>query len=454
MKSVDAVRGDHLGNRLQRAWMGHSHFRRSVSVLAGGTALAQLVNFASAPLLTRIYDAKAFGNLQVYGALLSFAMIVIAMRYELAIVLPQEDKSAVNVVSAALAVVLAVTVVLSFVVWFTSSHIWLIPGGHDLIPYLWLLPIGACGVGIYQVLVYWALRHHAYKTIAASKLTQVSSQAVVQLFSGLFTHGALLGLLVGDVCGRVGGSWRIARLTLRNDKAALKEVRPAQMWTAAKRYKNNPLVMTGAGLINSAGLQAVPLMLAAHYGAALVGLYALVDRTLQAPIALVAQSTSQVYIVQAAELGVRDPAKLRILFLKVVRSSLLYGTVPLALICLFAPWLFSLVFGTSWHAAGNYARILAPAYYLCFAHQCVCMTLPALERQTWQVGWDTLRLAAVVGVLMVCTSVGSSFNRMLIAYSVACCLCYAANLLLCYIAITSQSSRRNTHYSQQQEVLS
>lgn len=454
MNPVAIVRNGGWRCRVQSAWLKNSHFRRSVSVLAGGTALAQLINFASAPLLTRIYDAKAFGNLQVYGALISVAMVVIAMRYELAIVLPQEDRSAANVVSVALTIVLAVTALLSLTVWFASRNRWLIPGGHDLMPYLWLLPIGACGVGIYQVLLYWALRHHAYKTIAASKLTQVSSQAAVQLVSGIFTHGALFGLLVGDVCGRVGGSWRIARLTLRNDKSALKQVRPAQMWCAAKRYRNYPLVMTGAGLINSAGLQAVPLMLAAHYGAALVGLYALVDRTLQAPIVLIAQSTSQVYIVQAAELGARDPAQLRTLFLKVVKTSLLYGTLPLALICLFAPFLFSLVFGSSWLVAGSYARILAPAYYLCFAHQCVCMTLPALERQTWQVGWDTFRLVAVVGVLTICASIRLDFNRMLCAYSVASCFSYAVNLLLCYFAITSQSSRRNIGYPRQQEAMS
>jgi hypothetical protein len=139
--------------RLPQVWGGASEFRRRVSVLAGGTALAQVVNFAVAPLLTRIYDASAFGNLQVYSSLMGFAMIVVALRYELAVVLPQDDETAANVAAVALTVVLGMTGLLSAAVGLVVSHRWLLRGAGDLSSDLWLLPIGACGVGVYQVLV-------------------------------------------------------------------------------------------------------------------------------------------------------------------------------------------------------------------------------------------------------------------------------------------------------------
>jgi O-antigen/teichoic acid export membrane protein len=423
--------------RSVKAW-GGSEFRRRVSILAGGTAVAQVLNFAVAPALTRIYGPSAFGNLQVYSALIGFVMIFIALRYDLAVVMPQDDETAANIVGVAFIVVLGMTGMISLAVWFIVGHPWLLPGEQGLIPYLWLLPIGACGVGVYQVLVYWGLRHHAYKAIAVSKLNQVIAQAVVQVGAGLLTHGGLLALLIGDVCGRVGGSWRIARITLQKDKLFIRRICLASMWKAARRYRNCPLILTGAGLINSAGLQIVPLLITAHYGPQMVGLYALGDRTLQAPMILVAQATSQVYAVQAAQLGATDPAGLKRLFLRITRSSLFYGIVPLALIFAFAPLLFAAVFGEPWRAAGQYARILAPAYYLCFAHQCVGMTLAMLERQSWQAGWDTMRLIAVVSVLIGCSAAGVSFERTLLALAFVSCICYAANLLLCYLAITHQ----------------
>jgi O-antigen/teichoic acid export membrane protein len=208
------------------------------------------------------------------------------------------------------------------------------------------------------------------------------------------------------------------------------------MWQAAKRYRNCPLILTGSGLINSAGLQVIPLLLAASYGPKMVGLYALVDRTLQAPCILIAQATSQVYAVQAAQLGVSNPAALRRLFLKITGTNLLYGAVPLVLVWAFAPFLFATVFGEPWRAAGVYARILAPAYYIGFSHQCVSMTLAMLERQTWQAGWDTFRLLAVVGSLVWCSAAGVRFEQLLVVLTAVGCISYSANLLLCYAAIT------------------
>lgn len=425
--------------RARQNWCGSSSFRRRLSILAGGTALAQSINFMVAPLLTRIYDARAFGNLQLYGSLLNFAMIVITLRYELAVVVPQDDREAVNVVSVGMAAVFAIAALLGAGVWVVVHYGLLFPGTKDISPYLWLLPIGACGIGVYQILVYWGLRHHAYKTIAQSKLTQVASQAIVQLGAGVLTKGALLGLLVGDVCGRIGGSWRIAKLTLKNDMSSLEGLSFRTMWQTAWRYRNYPLIMCGAGMINSAGLQAVPFLISAHYGPMLVGFYALVDRSMQAPITLVAQSTSQVYIVQAAELAKTDPQRLESLFLKLVRSSLFYGSIPLILVGAFGPQLFALIFGSSWHSAGEYARILAPAYYLCFAHQCVCMTLPTLGRQSWQFGWDTFRLVVTVSVLLVSSHLHLKFPIMLLAFSAVSCTAYAINLVLCYLAIRTQT---------------
>jgi O-antigen/teichoic acid export membrane protein len=426
-------------------WNRSSSFRRHVSILAGGTAVAQTINMGATPLLTRIYDARAFGNLQVYGSLLNIAMVVIALRYELAIVIPPDEKEAVNVLSVAIVAVAAVTGLLGIVVWILVHFGLSAPGTRDLIPYFWLLPIGAFGIGVYQVLVYWGLRHRAYKTIAVSKLTQVASQAVVQLSAGLLTKGALLGLLIGDVCGRIGGSWRIAKLTLQDSRSCSREIGVRSMWKAACRYRNYPLIMAGAGLINAAALQAVPLLLSAHYGPMLVGFYALVDRSMQAPIVLVAQSTSQVYIVQAAELGSSNPARLNGLFLKLVRSSLIYGVIPLILICAFGPPIFTVVFGSSWHAAGQLARILAPAYYFCFAHQCVCMTLPALERQSWQFGWDTFRLISIISVLVVATHFRMEFSAALLAFSVVSCITYASHLVICWLAIKNQVARVSAH---------
>ena len=51
-------------------------FARSVTVLAGGTALGQAIVTLASPLLTRLYGPEDFGVLALYTAILSILLVV------------------------------------------------------------------------------------------------------------------------------------------------------------------------------------------------------------------------------------------------------------------------------------------------------------------------------------------------------------------------------------------
>ena len=430
-------------------WRGlrNGEFTQKVSLLAGATAGAYALNLAAAPLLTRIYSASAFGHLQIYISLMGFVIVVIALRFELSVLLPEDDDVAANLVAVAFTAILLVTLLLFAVVAVVLRYHLLWRRAAELGGYLWLLPIGAFGVGIYQLLNTWGLRYHAYKDVALSKFSQVGAQAAVQIGIGLATHGSMGGLIIGDACGRISGSLRIAKVTFRRDWKRLHRVRPNTMWQAARRYRNFPLVLTGSGLLNSAGLQILPLLLSAFYAPEVVGLYALTDRTMQIPGVLVGQAVSQVYMVKAAQLGSIAPSALRKLFTKIVSRSLLYGLVPLLVFCGAAPRVFGMVFGESWRMAGTYARVLAPVYYLCFIHACTGMTLTMLERQHWQLAWDMFRLIAVGLTITLGASAGLGSTTLLTIFAGVSAAAYAVHIGLCYRAI-SGCERRSVQIEQ------
>jgi O-antigen/teichoic acid export membrane protein len=410
-------------------------FTRKVSMLAGATAGAYAINLAIAPVLTRIYGVPAFGHLQVYASLMGFIVTLIALRYELSVLLPEEDEVAANLVAVSFATIVLMTAFIAAAVFFALHYHLLWRRAAELGNYLWLLPVGAFGVGVYQLLNTWGLRYHAYKAVAASKFSQVGAQAIVQIGAGLATHGSMGGLIAGDACGRISGSLRIARITFRHDWHRLSQIRLATMWRAAKRYRDFPLVLTGAGVINSAGLQMVPLLLSVYYAPEVLGLYAVTDRTMLIPGVLVGQAVSQVYMVKAAQLRTTNPLELRSLFTKIVSRSLLLGIGPLLLLCAIAPTLFAFVFGEPWRMAGVYARVLAPVYYLCFIHTCTGMTLNMLERQRWQLAWDTLRLIAVTSTVVLGALAGLGSTQLLATFAVVSAAAYALHILLCYRAI-------------------
>src|SRR5690606_29477155 len=87
-----------------------SNFARSVSILVGGTAGAQLITIAATPLLTRLYTPNDFGVLAVYMSVLALFTVVASLRYELAIPLPESDDDAIHIVVLCLFITLLMTV--------------------------------------------------------------------------------------------------------------------------------------------------------------------------------------------------------------------------------------------------------------------------------------------------------------------------------------------------------
>src|SRR5712692_3450121 len=150
-------------------------FARSVSVLAGGTALSQGLAVFAAPVLTRLYRAEDFGYFQVYMSFMAFAILAVTLRYEQAIFLPDREEIAANLVAVTLGTVVMISALSGAAVWLAARRHILPPIAEGLRPYLWLVPVSMCGGGVYQTLSFWALRQKASSRVTATKLTQIFS---------------------------------------------------------------------------------------------------------------------------------------------------------------------------------------------------------------------------------------------------------------------------------------
>ncbi|MFY8041770.1 MAG: hypothetical protein ACOVOD_02480, partial [Rhodoferax sp.] len=64
---------------------------RSILVLSGGTALAQLIGICSLPLVTRLYTPAEIGSVSLFLSFFGFWITCIAMRYEQALMIATDD---------------------------------------------------------------------------------------------------------------------------------------------------------------------------------------------------------------------------------------------------------------------------------------------------------------------------------------------------------------------------
>src|SRR5215469_10588958 len=286
-----------------------NRFARDASTVAGGTALAQLLGILSAPILTRIYHPNDFGALQIFISVMALMVVAATGRYDIAILLPEEEQSAIDLLALSMICVCATSVLCGAVV-VLCHYRWILP--TSMIPLrglLWLLPFSILGGGIYQALNYWAMRRDDYKQIAKSKFTQAVAQVGTQLGAGLVVHGPF-GLLLGDALGRMSGSGRFARDLWVGYRENLRSVRIRRIFRLAVRYREYPLVSMWGTLINMSGLALPALFLVQFYGAQEIGYFGLVNRVLGVPAGLIGISIAQVYISEAAKLSRSDPQRL------------------------------------------------------------------------------------------------------------------------------------------------
>lgn len=372
-----------------------SHLLRNAARLAGGTFLGQAVSVAALPVLTRFFTPEDFGVLGVYASILGVLLVIGSFRYELAIPLPEDDVTAANLLALSSALVLVVSLLVWGSVWLFGSKIVLWMNVPALERYLWLLPLGLLGAGMYQSLNYWAARKQLFSLLALSRVAQAFSQAGIQAFTGFLGLGPL-GLLLGYITGRVLAAFAL----LPRAWSSISVIQWSAIIKAALRYRNFPLYTAWASLINVIGTQAPPVLFSRYFSVEAAGFYSLTMRVLGLPSALIGQSVGQVFYPMAAEkAGNPEAAKTLV---ERTASTLFVVSFPIfSLIALLGPELFALIFGREWAIAGRYAQYLTPWLFMSFISSPLSTFVFAKGRQKqafWFTLYETLlRLLAIEG---------------------------------------------------------
>lgn len=396
--------------------------------------MAQTLAIAASPILTRIYKPSDFGALQVFISIMGLLMVASAGRYEVALLLEENDQSAIDVMGLAILCVFLTTAVVACVV-VISYYFWFLPASLLVLRrYLWLLPVSLLGGGLYQVLNYWAMRNNGYKQIATTKFTQAGTMVLTQVSMGFLVHGPF-GLLLGDASGRVVGSGRFVSDLWRDHAEQIRAITWSRMKRFAVRYREYPLVSMWGSLINGSGLALPSLLLVECYGAQGTGWFALVNRVLGVPAALIGASIAQVYTSEAARLSRSDPKRLMYIFLKTTRRMIHLGLIPCVLFTILAPWIFQFIFGRAWREAGEYARCVAFMFYAGFINSPVVVTLSILERQRAQFAWDASKLALTFVSMALPYHLGYGPRVAIFSYGIAMALMYVIHWTQSYFAI-------------------
>jgi len=431
-------KGNSTANRLKeraRSILPRGRFIRGVTVLAGGAALGQAINVLVSPAITRLYSPADFGVFAVYASVLGIVTVVASLCFEYAIPIPEDDESAANILGFCFVILLGTNVLSWLAIYALGDQIvkWTnIPG---LRSYLWLIPLWMLGAGTYTILNYWAIRKRDYVSIGRTQLSRAVARASIQTGLGYAISGPI-GLLLAQVAGESAGSASLGKAAWKEDHASFRAISLQNMYKAATRYKNYSIFIGTARLMDSLASNAPQLLFATFYGAEVAGWFALGQYVIGAPLNIVVNSIDQVYFGEASRVHKNDPQSMRRLFLGLTKRLALIGTIPIAVICILAPWFFPVVFGPSWETTGRYVQFLGLMFATRFAVHPLQNTLTILERQDLFIPWECIRLVMVLGILSEAKAWGFSGIVAVAAYSLSMLAVYILLWIIAWRILT------------------
>jgi O-antigen/teichoic acid export membrane protein len=358
-------------------------FVRNVFIVASGTAMSQAITMAFSPVITRLYSPEAFGLLGVFMALVAVLTPAAALTYPIAIVLPRSDYDARGIARLAAYIAFALSFLVAVILLVSGDHILGLLDAQDISSYILLLPLAMLFAALMQIAQQWVIRKKQFGIAARAEVLKALLVNTAKVGIGWFYPLAAV-LIVLSTLGQVIHAGILGLGIKRSSPSAAVAREEAgsnsSLWELAQRHRDFPLYRAPQVLINSVSQNLPVLMLAAFFGPASAGFYAICRNVLGMPTRLIGKSVGDVFYPRITEAAYRGENLTR-LILKATLCLAAVGFVPFALVVAFGPWLFGLIFGAEWVVAGEYARWLSIMMFFLFINKPSVAAVPVLNLQ-------------------------------------------------------------------------
>ncbi len=377
-------------------------FTANVLTLTTGTAVAQAITIVATPILVRIYTPKDFGLLAVLTTITGTVSIVASWRYETAIVLPDNDEDAVNLLVLCIMIALGMSSLSLLVIALFHQQITFWLKEPELEPWLWTVPPSLLLIGLYQALSYWSTRKQDFNWLSISRLSQFTIAIASQVAIGLLTKSGAIGLVSGQILGQFVGTAVLAGQIWQTYQFQLtKVVNWKGIKSQAQRFKKFPIYTSLPSLLDSLAVVMPVLFFTNVFGTTTTGYFSLATRIINLPSSLISASVSQAILprlaLDKAQTGTTAPLVEKVL------NRLIILALSLFIVMQFSPFIFQIVLGKTWIIAGIYAKIMAAAVTIRFVVSPLSVVLIAYEKQEMLAYWQFAYMTSTVIALSLST---------------------------------------------------
>lgn len=402
-------------------------FVKNVLTLITGSIISQAIIYTSILLLTRLFSTELFGIYILFSSSTLILKPIATLQYELAIILPKNDKDAINLLGFSIITSIFFCVFLFFLMVVLKEEISFFFNIKELTNFIYLLPLSVLLFSLISIFNYWHNRTNLFKNISKALLVKSSVMSATQIATG-FSSFKVLGLIPGMILGYIFQLFFLVYLSLNTIKKLTQELSIKRMFFLAKKYKDIPLFNTIINLTNNLSNELPVLLITKYFGVSSSGIYGLAVKFTKAPIGIFQQSVSQVFFNNASKVY-NENGDLYHLVIKTAKHLLVLSGfifVPILIISFY----LDIIFGKEWADVGVYSRILIPWLFFAFLSNPITPLITILNKQKTVVFYDIMLLSSrflalfvgyyyyedIIISLLLFSIVGMLFNILIFIY--------------------------------------
>lgn len=364
-------------------------FWKSVTVLVSGTILAQLLIILATPIVSRLYDPKAFGEYAIIVSTSTIIINIVSLGLTSSVMIPKNDDESKDVfMVATITTIVLSTCVLALMIIVSPFAFFFDIGMNYIIGTILVFSIVVIN-SIKGLLTIYVNRKSLNRILFYNSLIGAFSTLLITIPLGLMNLGSL-GLIMGSM---IGGIVSITQMVYHVNPFKSIQVLPTIKRVMVK-YKDFIFYQYPSNLIGELAIQLPTQVLSSTYGNTNLGSFSMNEKVLGIPLRIIGAPINTVYFRTASDYH-KNGKNLADFTFSLVIKIMLISFFPIMLTVLWGGEIFTWVLGTKWREAGEMAGILVVQYVFLFCTTCTSYCKVAIGKQRANLVVSILRLLIV-----------------------------------------------------------
>ncbi|MBN2275283.1 MAG: oligosaccharide flippase family protein [Bacteroidales bacterium] len=357
-----------------------TEFTRNILTLMTGNTIAQIIQIAIIPILARLYTPADFGVFAVYLSLSTIISTVASLRYDLAIMLPKEEKEAVNLLTLSVFLATLISVVAFAGIFLFRPVINHYVHNKDIVKWLFYIPLTIFLSSMYQIFNVWLNRKKQYKVMTASIISQRGTISLTNILMGLAKFGQA-GLIFGNIIGQFVSAIILFIKSIFSNRKELSMASAVDMKKAGLRFKKFPLYDTPNTIFFNFSTKGIIVLLSKLFGDVVVGFYSMTEKIMITPFSFFTNAFSQAFYQKQSYIYNFDRSNFNNLINQAIHKMALIITVPFIIMVVTSKWYIPVILGREWEIIYRYIFIFAPFVYVSLTGSPYTHVLKIIDKQ-------------------------------------------------------------------------